>query len=102
VFRFWDALSRGLDGQLRIGRGAVAQGLPLLQDAFSDLQERGFEGTSRPLYGALSLGLAAVDRVPEALGTIDTAIEYAERSGERWLLPEWLRIKAELLLADHP
>jgi hypothetical protein len=31
---------------------------------------------------------------------MDNAIAYGERSDERWSLPEWLRIKARLLLFD--
>jgi hypothetical protein len=100
--RYWHALSRSFEGQVLIERGAVARGLPLLQGALDELRELGFEGVCRPFFGALSLGHAAAGQLPEALASIENAIAYAARSDERWSLPEWLRIKAQLLLLEDP
>ncbi|HEX4152246.1 MAG TPA: winged helix-turn-helix domain-containing protein [Steroidobacteraceae bacterium] len=98
---YWHALCRGFEGQGLIARGQ-RQGLALLRGALEELGERGFEGFCRPFVGAASLGLAAAGRLHEALTSIEAAIAYAERSAERWSLPEWLRINAELLLLDDP
>jgi hypothetical protein len=102
VPRYWHALSRGFEGQVLIERGDVAHGLPLLAGALEELRERGFEVVCRPFLGSLAIALAAADRLPEALASIDTAIAYAEHSDERWLLPEWLRIKAQFSLLFDP
>jgi predicted ATPase/DNA-binding winged helix-turn-helix (wHTH) protein len=100
--RYWNALGRGFDGHILIERGDAARGLPLLWGALEELRERGFEAICRPFLGAQAVGLATVGQLPEALAVIDTAIMFAECSEERWMLPEWLRIKAQLLLIYDP
>jgi predicted ATPase len=102
VPRYWNALSRGFEAQVLIERGDVSSGLPLLRDVLDELGECGFQAVCRPFFGTLAVGLAAANQLDEALVSIDTAIAYAERSDERWSLPEWLRIKGQLLLLSDP
>jgi predicted ATPase len=48
--------------------------------------------------GALAEGLAGLGRLGEALAVIDQALAKADAGGERYYVPELLRIKGELLL----
>jgi predicted ATPase len=48
--------------------------------------------------GSLAEGLAATERFPEALAAIEEALDRSDRHGERWYLPELLRVKGELLI----
>jgi predicted ATPase len=48
--------------------------------------------------GSLAEGLAATERFREALAAIEDALDRSDRHGERWYLPELLRVKGELLI----
>lgn len=77
-------------------RGDVA-GVPLLEAATRKLLAAGFQLRRTHYLCALAKGLSLADRSAEALSTIDEALDGCERHGERWYLPEALRIKGELL-----
>src|SRR5262249_34269225 len=51
--------------------------------------------------GAIAQGLAGLGRLDEALATLEQALAWAERTGERWYVAELLRIKGELLLQQE-
>jgi hypothetical protein len=44
--------------------------------------------------------LAACGELPEALATINRALERSTRQQEHWYTPELLRIKAELTISE--
>jgi predicted ATPase len=46
----------------------------------------------------LANGLALSGNITEGLATVDEALSRTERIGELWLVPEILRMKAELLM----
>ncbi|MBO9714778.1 winged helix-turn-helix domain-containing protein [Sphingomonas sp.] len=50
---------------------------------------------------SLAEALARAGAVPEALALADTLIERAENAGELWILPEVMRIRAEMQLRVH-
>jgi predicted ATPase len=52
------------------------------------------------LLGSLAEGLAGAGRLAEALSVNDEALSESKRDGQGWYLPEFLRIKGELLLQD--
>jgi predicted ATPase/DNA-binding winged helix-turn-helix (wHTH) protein len=87
-----------LEGKLLIRQGEFARGTAVLRAALD-----AFAGTGRQMrypafLGALAEGLAAGGRLTEGLETIGEALARAERDGERWCVPELLRVKGELLL----
>ena len=85
-------------GMLLIKRGNLDSGLPPLQAAVDELRKTGFVQYYTTFVGALAEGLASAARVPEAMAMIDDALQRSENKDERWLMPEMLRIKGELLL----
>jgi predicted ATPase len=50
--------------------------------------------------GALAEGVAGLGRLSEALAAVDQALAKADAGGERYYVPELLRIKGELLLRE--
>jgi predicted ATPase len=48
--------------------------------------------------GVLAEGLAGLGQFPEALATVNEALERSDRTGEGWCVAELFRIKGELLL----
>jgi tetratricopeptide (TPR) repeat protein len=66
------------------------------------LDEVGFERDRTFLLGLLADALAAVGRRPEALATVDQALERVARNGERYAEADLWRRKGELLGPAHP
>jgi predicted ATPase/DNA-binding winged helix-turn-helix (wHTH) protein len=104
---FWEVAGHFLKGKLLVERGELAQGLPVLRDAFETCDRSGWHISYAEFKSALALGLAGTGRLDEALVALDDAIA-ADREGadgHGWYAPELLRIKGEVLLqqaADRP
>jgi predicted ATPase len=97
---FWKILGRCLQGKLLIMRAEFSAGAALLRSEF-DASERSGWAIWQPEYmGALAEGLAGLGRLSEALAAVDQALAKADAGGERYYVPELLRIKGELLLRD--
>ncbi len=95
---FWQGWSRGLEGQLLIGRGDFAAGLRCLRAGLDKLRETRFVLRTPALLGSLAESLAGAGQAADGLLAVDEALAHCERTGERWYTPELLRIKGELLL----
>ena len=96
----WETLGHFLKGKLLVERGAFAQGLPVLRDAFETSDRTGWHVSYAEFKGALALGLAGTGRLDEALVALDDAMA-ADREGadgHGWYAPELLRINGEILL----
>ena len=91
----WNAIGRCLQGMLLVKRGDVA-GLPLLRNALGELREAGYRLRYSAYLGTLAHGLGVAGQVAEAHMAIEEALEWSERSEERWFIAELLRIKGEL------
>jgi predicted ATPase len=91
------ACGLGLQGQLALRKGE-AEAIHLLRTAVDAISKTRL----RLLHAGFLLDLAdALARSGDVLGgltTTEDANATAERIGERWLVPEILRVKAELLL----
>jgi predicted ATPase/DNA-binding winged helix-turn-helix (wHTH) protein len=96
----WRTYSRALRGRLLIEANPLG-GAALLRSALADL--RGTPSDIRfQLYLVwLTEVLGAAGQDADALAAIDEALERAERTGERWYLPELLRLRGELLLRSN-
>jgi predicted ATPase/DNA-binding winged helix-turn-helix (wHTH) protein len=92
----WNALGLCLRGLLLVKRGD-ATGLPLLRSALDELRDMRFRLRYSAYVGTFANGLGAGGQMTEARAAIEEALEWSERSEERWYMPELLRIKGELV-----
>lgn len=97
---FWLTVGRFLEGKLLIERREFAQGLPVLQDAFETCRRTGWRMSYPEFKGALAVALGGLGRLGEGLDAVNDAMASAGAGddGQRWYVPELLRIKGEMLL----
>ncbi len=94
------AVARGFEGEIALRRGDVQQGVDALEACLVDLRVARYELLSTPFRIALIDGLVATRRAPEARAVADTAIGTAEANGHISYMPELLRMKGRVLLAQ--
>jgi predicted ATPase/DNA-binding winged helix-turn-helix (wHTH) protein len=101
---FWKTVGRFLEGKCLVERRAFAEGLVALQDAFETCDRTGWRMSYPEFKGSLAMALAGLGRLVEARGAVDDAIDGAGEGedGQRWYVPELLRIKGEVLLSQAP
>lgn len=93
--RWWAQIARCPEAALAIRRGEPC-GLERLQSAIMDVAESGTCLRIPAYLGILAEELAKQDRLAEADGTIADALARATRQQELWIVPELLRIQADL------
>jgi hypothetical protein len=91
----WGALGRTYQRLLATRRGDSGFGSRQLHD---DVDEPGGSMSSVMFLNALPVDFARAGKFAEGLAAAAQAMEQAERTGTRWLFPELLRIRGELLL----
>jgi tetratricopeptide (TPR) repeat protein len=97
----WRALGQSYRGQLAIQRGEVTAGLRLLRAGFDEIDEAG-PASLRLIELLMAEALGRAGQIDDGLAAIEEAIDHSERTGERWLSAEFLRVKGELILfAGH-
>jgi hypothetical protein len=91
-------------GGLLVERREFSTGLAVLRDAFNTCRQTGWRWSYPEFNGTLASALAGVGRLDEALEAINEAIASAGRreDGQRWYVPELVRIKGEVLLRQDP
>lgn len=94
----WHSRADFLQGMLRAEQGET-DGADALADALAQLQAAGFLLRRSFHLCALARGQALAGRRPQARATIEEALAWCDHTGERWYLPELLRLKAELVRA---
>ena len=72
----------------------------MLADALAASDALGGTTWYPEFQGALAEALAGQGRLTDALATIELALAKMEAEGERWCMPELLRLKGEIL--GHP
>jgi len=95
------ALGVALKGKLAIARQEAEAGLDLLRSALGTLRAQQFNLLITDFIGASVEGLSKTGQFEEALFTIDGAIARATDSGLAVDLSELLRIKSQILAAQH-
>jgi predicted ATPase/DNA-binding winged helix-turn-helix (wHTH) protein len=93
----WSVLGRNYQGVLAIRQGALVTGLQQLRfgsDALGDASSSG----SRLIACLMADALGSARQVADGLAAVEGVIEQSERTEERWLIAELLRVKGELLL----
>jgi predicted ATPase/DNA-binding winged helix-turn-helix (wHTH) protein len=94
----WKLLGSFWEGRLLVERREFAQGSALLQKTLDTCDQTGWRICNAEFLGTLAQGLAGLGQFDTALLTVDKALARAEQSGERYAIPELLRIKGEVLL----
>jgi predicted ATPase/DNA-binding winged helix-turn-helix (wHTH) protein len=93
-----------LEGELCVVRGAVNEGIALLKQSLPRMIADRLELYSGAAAIALVEGLAAQQRIEDALAAIKTRIDAVAEQGDSWEMPELLRVRGELHArnGDHP
>jgi tetratricopeptide (TPR) repeat protein len=91
----------GLKGELAIARDEPESGLDLLRTALETLRTQHYNILLPDFIRASAEGLRKTGQFEEALFTIDGAIARATNSGVELDLSELLRIKSQILAAQH-
>ena len=94
----YQAVGRGVKGELAVKRGQADTGILLLRSALEILHGHRYELLTTTFKSALAEGLAAVARSEEALAVVNEAIALVDRNGDLFMMPELLRIKATILM----
>ena len=104
---FWAALGRSNQGVLLIKRGDLDAGIRLLRAGHSELGEGRVAWSTlwiRPAGRSITFcavageALGLTGQIDDGLILVEAAIDHCERTEERWLFAELLRVKGELLL----
>jgi predicted ATPase/DNA-binding winged helix-turn-helix (wHTH) protein len=90
-----------LKGELAIAREEPEAGLDLLQSALESLRAQQYNILITDFIGALAEGLRKTRQFEEAHFTVNGAIARAKNSGAESNLSELLRIKSQILVAQH-
>jgi predicted ATPase len=95
------AVGIALKGELAIARDEPEAGLDLLRSALETLRTQQYNLLTTGFIGASAEGLRKTGQFEDALFTIDGAIARAKNSGVEFYLSELLRIKSQILAAQH-
>ena len=95
------ALGIALKGEFAIARDEPEAGLDLIRSALGTLRAQKYNILITDFIGALAEGLRKTRQFEEALFTVNGAIARAENSGAEINLSELLRIKSQILAAQH-
>jgi hypothetical protein len=96
----WHAWALYFQGAILARRGDSAGGRRRLQPLLSVAPEILSMPRYLPLLAEAATCLAACGEMPEALATINRALDRSTRQQEHWYTPELLRIKAELAISE--
>ncbi|WP_429598387.1 ATP-binding protein [Sphingomonas zeicaulis] len=91
------AAAAGLRGELNIQRGCTGDALGAIEESLSRLRAARYELLTTPFSIALVRGLAAEARTGEALALVDATLKRCNANGERFAMPELLRLKAAIM-----
>ena len=97
AIRLWIDWARSFIGLVAIKEGDLAAGLDMMQTAFDHAGENRFLPRYMLLHGEFAEAVGASGERRLGAATIDATLERCERSGERWYVPELMRIRGELL-----
>ena len=95
----FEAIGLAMRGMLAIRRGEAEAGLELVRDAVDALHAGRYELHNPVFLGGLAEGLAMTGRFHEALAAVDEAMQTVKRNGQLISMPEFMRIKGEILVS---
>jgi predicted ATPase len=94
----WMTYGRCFSGMVLIKRGRPDEGVETLSTAVGELRTARFIQYYTAFLAALAEGLASARQVARGLDLADEAVAQSDRSEDRWMLAELLRVKGELLV----
>ena len=95
----WRILRSYWEGKALVERREFARGSALLRTVLDTCDQTGWHICNAEFLGVLARGLMGRGQLDAALETVEKALATAEHSGgERYSIPELLRIKGEVLL----
>lgn len=97
AFAPYIAAASGCRGELAIHRGMAIDALDSVEESLSRLRAARYELLTTPFSMALARGLMLCGRYSDARERIDATIDRCNGNGERFAMPELLRIKAEIM-----
>jgi tetratricopeptide (TPR) repeat protein len=97
---FWQTAGRFLAGKLMVERRDFATGSAALRDAFETCRQTGWRMSYPEFKGSLAVALAGLGRLGEAIDAVNEGLEGSGQAedGQRWYVPELLRIKGDITL----
>ena len=95
---FWAASGRSNRGMLLIKRGDLDAGLRLLRAGDFELGEGSVAWRSITFCTETGKALGRTGQIGDRLIMVEATIDHCERTEERWIFAELLRVKGELLL----
>lgn len=90
------AAASGFRGELEIQRGRTENAIGAVDESLARLRAARYELLTIPFSIALARGHLLDARTREANDRIDAAIAHCNANGERFAMPELLRVKAEI------
>jgi predicted ATPase/DNA-binding winged helix-turn-helix (wHTH) protein len=95
----YQAVGRGVKGELMVRRGEPETGVVQLRAALETLHVLRYELLTTAFMTAVAEGLAMMGRFDEAIRAIDETIAVVERNGDLFTMPELLRVKGLILVS---
>jgi predicted ATPase/DNA-binding winged helix-turn-helix (wHTH) protein len=96
---YYQHLARALLGDLATRGPCPEEGVAILRGVVPILEGAAYKLPVMWFLTSLAAGLLRMDRLEAARATIEMSLARLERSGERFYLPELLRLKGEVLAA---
>ena len=97
----WHTYARCFDAEIAIAEGRTLEGVSRLRVELTALNNSGFNNFRSGFVLAEAKGLSQLGRHGDALTLLDDTIASCRSSGERWCLPELLRLKGCLTLDER-
>src|ERR1700730_1281575 len=94
------AVGHGFRGELAVRRGDTPRGGETVESSRRALHAAPYELLTTPLDISLARGLTALGQFEEGISLIDNTIRRVEASGDDVYMPELLRMKGSMLLAN--
>jgi len=96
----WQTYARCFDAEIAITEGRTFEGISRLCAELTTLNDAGFNNFRSAFVLAEARGLAQLGRHADALTILEDTIGSCQASGERWCLPELLRLKGCVTLDE--
>jgi tetratricopeptide (TPR) repeat protein len=96
----YQAVGRGVKGELSIKRGETETGIALVHCALEALHGLRYELLTTAFNSALVEGLTMRGRFEDALTAITETVALVERNGDLFMMPELLRLKGNVLASS--
>jgi predicted ATPase/DNA-binding winged helix-turn-helix (wHTH) protein len=99
-FDYWSAVGHGIRGGLLVKQGKLEVGLELMRTLFEGTPSTITHTRLISLLTQYVEALAAAGQIEKALAVWDQAVQTARHKGYQFIIPEYYRIKGEILLQE--